>query len=98
MTAIARARRAHPAVAHLPALGLWTLGWAFFFAPLLLGRAHIANGDFSGQFHAFGLFQAREMAAGRLPLWSPGSFGGFPFAADPQSAVFYPLRWLTIVL
>ncbi len=35
---------------------------------------------------------------GRLPLWSPGSYGGFPFAADTQSAVFYPLRWITILL
>ena len=83
---------------HWPALALWTAVWLLFFAPLLAGVAHIANGDFSGQFHAFGLFQAREMAAGRLPLWSPGSFGGFPFAADPQSAAFYPLRWLTILL
>ena len=38
------------------------------------------------------------MLAGRLPLWSPGSFAGFPFAADAQAAVFYPIRWLTILL
>ena len=81
----------------LPLL-LWTAAVMLFFWPLLSGRAHIANGDFSGQFHAFGLFQMRELAGGRFPLWSSGSFGGFPFAADPQSAVFYPLRWLTLLL
>jgi len=83
---------------HLPALGLWTIGLAVFFSPLLFGTAHIANGDFSGQFHAFGLFQERELAAGQFPLWSPGSFGGFPFAADTQSTAFYPPRWVTLVL
>ncbi len=54
--------------------------------------------DFSGQFHAFALFQAREMAQGRLPVWSPGSYAGTPFAADTQAAVFYLPRWLTILL
>lgn len=98
MSAAVRVPRGRRAAIHLPALGLWTVGLAIFFAPLLLGTAHIANGDFSGQFHAFGLFQMREMAAGRFPLWSPGSLSGFPFAADPQSAAFYPPRWITILL
>jgi 4-amino-4-deoxy-L-arabinose transferase-like glycosyltransferase len=38
------------------------------------------------------------MLQGRLPVWSPGSYAGAPFAADSQAAVFYPLRWLTILL
>ena len=83
---------------HLPPLLFWTLLCALFFAPLLAGVARLPDGDFSGQYHAFALFQAREMAAGRLPLWSPGSYGGFPFAADTQAAVFYPPRWLTVLL
>ncbi len=82
---------------HLPPLLLWTLLWLLFFAPLLLGRARLPNSDLSGQFHAFAIFQAQEMGHGRFPIWSPGSFGGFPFAADPQSAAFYPPRWLTIL-
>lgn len=83
---------------HLLPLGLWTATWAVFFATLLAGIDRLPNGDLAGQFHAFGLFQAREMAAGRLPVWSPGSYAGFPFAADTQSAVFYPPRWVTILL
>jgi hypothetical protein len=38
------------------------------------------------------------MAQGRLPLWSAHSYGGVPFVADPQTAVFYLPRWLTIFL
>ncbi|MEJ2749835.1 MAG: hypothetical protein P8183_18285 [Anaerolineae bacterium] len=83
---------------HILPLLLWTLAWFLFFLPLFTGAERLPNSDFSGQFHAFGLFQAREVNAGHLPVWSPGSYAGFPFAADPQSAVFYPLRWLTILL
>ena len=83
---------------HLLPLLLWTLLWGLFFATLLLGIERLPNSDLSGQFHAFGSFQAREMLAGRLPLWSPGSYAGIPFAADTQSAVFYPLRWLTVFI
>lgn len=82
---------------HTLPLLLWTLAWFLFFLPLIIGGARLPNSDFSGQFHAFGLFQAREVSAGHLPVWSPGSYAGFPFAADPQSAVFYPLRWLAIL-
>ncbi|MFW5941244.1 MAG: YfhO family protein [Chloroflexota bacterium] len=86
-----RARR------HAPFLLLWTLLCGLYFASLLLGSAHLPPGDFTGQFHTFASFQARELAQGRLPVWSPGSYAGFPFAGDLQSAAFYPLRWLTIL-
>lgn len=76
----------------------WSLLWAIFFGDLLLGQASLPHSDLSGQFHTFAIFQAQEVLAGRLPFWSPGSFGGFPFAADAQAAVFYPIRWLTILL
>jgi len=82
---------------HLLPILLWTLLWGLFFGTLLLAIERLPNSDLSGQFHAFGLFQASEMSAGHLPLWSPGSYGGLPFAADTQAAVFYPLRWLTIL-
>ena len=82
---------------HLLPVLLWTLLWALFFGTLLLAIERLPNSDLSGQFHAFGLFQSREISAGRLPIWSPGSYGGVPFAADTQAAVFYPPRWLTIL-
>ncbi len=83
---------------HLIPLILWTALCLLFFGSLISGATRLPNSDLSGQFHTFALFQAQEMADGRLPLWSPGSYGGFPFAADAQAAVFYPLRLLTILL
>ena len=83
---------------HLLPLLVWTVVCVLYFGTILTGQERLPSGDFYGQFHAFGLFQAREMAQGRLPVWSPGSYAGIPFAADIQAAVFYPLRWLTILL
>lgn len=82
---------------HLLPLTVWTVLCGLFFGTILLGRERLPAGDFTGQFHAFSLFQAREMAQGRLPFWSPGSYGGIPFAADTQSAVYYLPRWLMIL-
>lgn len=83
---------------HVPALATWTLFCGLFFATLLFNMEHLPAGDFTGQFHAYASFQARELTEGRFPFWSPGSNAGFPFAADVQSAAFYPLRLLTIFL
>ena len=87
-----------PVRRHLATVLAWTLLWALFFLTILVGVDHFQAGDFSGQFHAFGAFQARELAQGRLPAWSPGSYAGVPFAADPQAAVYYPPRVVTILL
>lgn len=35
---------------------------------------------------------------GRLPLWNPYNFSGLPLAAEPQSAAFYPLQFLSIIV
>ena len=83
---------------HVGPLLIWSLICALFLATLLLGRERLPSGDFAGQFHAFGRFQAQEMTQGRLPLWLPGSQAGTPFAADTQAATFYLPRWLTIAL
>jgi membrane protein YfhO len=34
-----------------------------------------------------------ELHAGRLPVWTPYIFSGFPFLADLQVAAWYPLNW-----
>ena len=31
---------------------------------------------------------------GRLPAWDPTVYGGMPFAANPQAALFYPGTWV----
>jgi hypothetical protein len=38
-------------------------------------------------------FAAEELRSFRLPHWSEFSYSGFPFLADPQVGVWYPLNW-----
>lgn len=66
--------------------------------PNLADRASFPPGDFSYQFWAFSTFEARELSAGRLPLWNPNTYSGAPFWADIQSAVLYPLSLLTLLV
>ncbi len=94
--------REHPVRADLAMLLLLTLLWAAYFwrvlTPNLANQVSLPQGDFSGQFVAFGAYQARRLMAGEVPLWNPYNNGGHPFIADTQAAVFYPPRLLTIVL
>ena len=46
--------------------------------------------DGIGQFYPWRKFAADVIRSGRLPLWNPYQFGGSPFVANSQSAVFYP--------
>ncbi len=50
---------------------------------------YVVKGDFGNQFVPFQHFAAEEWWSGRIPLWNPYFYGGQPFQADPQSAVFY---------
>ena len=83
---------------HLLPLLLWTALVGVLYGPLVIGAQALPASDLTGQFYPFAVFQHRELAAGRLPVWSPGSFGGFPFAADVQAATFYPPRLLLLRL
>ena len=79
-----------------PAVGLGLVVLAFvltwpLFTPNPLDRRWIAPGDFSDQFYPWAHYVGQELRARRLPLWNPFVFGGHPFQADPQTAVFYPV-------
>jgi hypothetical protein len=92
-----RLRRAAPDALAISLLALlWLLFFWRLFTPVAADQASLQLGDFSGQFVAFGGYQAERMCAGEWPLWNPYNNGGFPFAADTQTAVFYPPRWVTI--
>lgn len=49
--------------------------------------------------HAFGLNYASSVFSdfGYMPFWDPFHFVGFPFYADPQPAVWYPVNLLMIL-
>jgi len=74
--------------------------WAFYFwrvlTPNAADRVSLPEGDYSGQFLSFGAYQARRLLSGEIPLWNPYNYGGLPFIADTQAAVFYPPRLITI--
>ena len=69
-------------------LAILALLAALFFRDILLGTAYFWE-DFLYQNYPFRSFAATSMAAGQLPLWNPYIFGGMPFLADIQTAVFY---------
>ena len=43
-------------------------------------------------------FLRRTLLAGSFPLWNPHIYTGVPFAANMQSAVFYPFSYLILLL
>lgn len=57
--------------------------------PLL---ADVPSLIFPLKFYAMDLFKS-----GIIPLWNPLAFGGYPLAANFQSAVFYPLNILFLL-
>lgn len=77
---------------------LWLVFFWRLFTPITEDRASLTQGDFSGQFVAFGAYQHARFHAGEVPLWNPYNNGGLPFIGDTQAAVFYPPRLLTIAL
>lgn len=98
-----RAQRRHDLIADVVVvLFLLALCLTFFWQLLIPedspNRRWLAAGDFTDQFYAFRHFQADELWSGRLPLWNPHTFSGSPFLADIQSAVFYPIGLLIILL
>src|ERR671933_1446555 len=80
-------------LAALVALFFWRI-----LTPNPADRAQFPPGDFTDQFYAFRLYEARALAAGRLPLWSENFNSGHPFLADIQAAVFYPLALLNTLI
>lgn len=98
---MARHLRARYDVHFLDVLLLLTLCLLFFWrdlTPTWADRLSFAAGDFTDHFYAFARYEASRFHGGHLPLWSPYTYAGHPFLADIQSAVFYPVRLLTMLL
>ena len=80
------------------ALALLALAVLVVYARVLLTPLIPASGDFLAYFTPYWQQLNQALRAGRLPLWNDLIFGGAPFLANPQTAVFYPLRWPMIFL
>lgn len=62
-------------------------------APALSGLSPGAlpsTGDTLGAFAPWHEFARQSLRGGIVPLWNPHLYGGLPFAANGQSALFYP--------
>lgn len=69
----------------------------FFYLPHVIGLVRFPDGDFTEHFVPFAYFLAESVRSGYFPVWNPYTYGGHPFLADVQAAVFYPPQ-LAIVL
>ncbi|NOX61413.1 MAG: YfhO family protein [Chloroflexi bacterium] len=55
-----------------------------------------AEGDFLYYFTPYWDYVNETLRTARPPLWNPYIYAGAPLLANPQTAIFYPLRWLFI--
>lgn len=69
---------------------LWGLFFWRYLTPNELDRVAFPAGDFTYHFYPYRTFAFDQLRAGRLPVWMPCTFSGYPFLAEPQVAVFYP--------
>ncbi len=69
----------------LPFVLFWRVWW-----PDAQQRRVFAHGDFVEQHYPVRSFVARELRAGRLPLWDPYTYGGESVAAESLFELYYP--------
>lgn len=65
---------------------------AVIFRRLIAGWV-LAGGDLHLYFYPHWVEVARELQAGRVPVWNPYLFAGVPLLANSQVGLFYPLNW-----
>lgn len=79
-------------------IALWgAAAAAVWLPPLIGGRALFGDALFK-LFYPYAEFFRRCILSGEFPFWNPHQLTGVPFAANMQSAVFYPPTWLNLVL
>ncbi|WP_233277973.1 YfhO family protein [Myxococcus stipitatus] len=80
----------------ISAAGLLAL-LAFAYSPVLGGNL-LAGRDVFRIFFPDSAFLLESLRAGELPLWNPYLRLGQPFAATLYSQVYYPPRWVAVLL
>lgn len=83
----------------LACLLLAVMAFIFMGATLFPPEGRMLYGfDLERLFYPFGEFMFQAFREGRLPLWNPYVFLGFPQYAEPQLSTFYPPTWLLTYL
>ena len=79
---------------------LFAIALAAIFLPLhLQGRSACSlplEHDVGFQWIPFKEFQARSLAQGYFPLWTPRVFAGMPFLAFSHTGALYPWGWMLL--
>ncbi|MCK8502734.1 YfhO family protein [Myxococcus fulvus] len=70
---------------------------AFDYSPVLRGEV-LAGRDVFRIFFPDSAFLLESLRTGELPLWTPYMRLGQPFAATLYSQVFYPPRWVAVLV
>lgn len=97
MNGLTRRINRHPT---LSVATLYLILGLIFFARVLLPPAGqvIAGHDMVGNYYIYWEVVRDALRGGRLPLWEPAIFGGFPFLAQPQGNTFYPPNWINLIV
>lgn len=75
----------------LPLLVLVIVTGAIFSSELLGGPIYFGR-DTTTFYYPLTRWAADELKAGRLPLWTPTIFGGYPIVADGEIGLLHPLQ------
>ncbi|MBI4457314.1 MAG: YfhO family protein [Acidobacteria bacterium] len=54
--------------------------------------------DLLFQFLPWAEFFRHSIYSGNFPLWNPYTYLGSPYLANPQTAVFFPLTWIHLIV
>ena len=84
--------------ATLADVGLLALFWLLTFWGVLVTRRYLIPYDLLDQHYMFQAFVHRALATGASPFWTPNILAGYPIAADPLTALFYPPNLLMHLL
>lgn len=73
---------------------------SFFYREIITAmlHGHIAYGMDLHHFYSWRVFTTKSIMEGKIPLWGPYTFGGYPFLASLQPAVLYPATLLHLFL
>jgi len=69
-----------------------------FFPPSPAFVLSRESGDVASLYYYWRGFGFGALRTGTIPLWNPSVFCGVPFAAYPESALFYPLNLVFLLL
>lgn len=83
---------------HWMAVIILTCSALLYHAPHLLKKQVYYSGDIIHQHFPNLIFARQSLSEGKIPLWNPYQFSGFPFLADPGSQMLYPPAWILLLI